>query len=233
MTHSKICWGDVMDDSTTPYRYRPGPGTTDNPSITVGGWAYEDEEQTRFAFICSSEGFGLPSFDDFIDSLPDGVAQQELLDWRQQAFNAHKTGNTPALRGWLQAAWTNWRARLTVDHVQPTVAMGLSHSKVQAEKGKAGAAARWGIGPDGNLRMDDIIKWLALSAEHAEEKAWELWPHFYAELDAQHLNPAEVEDTNDWKKSWITYDGQGKRDSITGKTFANKVAIHRSGKKSR
>lgn len=120
-----------MDDLTTPYRYKPGPGTIENPSITVGDWAYEDEEQTRFAFICASEGFGLPSFDDFIDSLPDGIAKEELLDWRKNAFNAFKNSNRAALRGWLQAAYTNWRARLTIDGIRPTLSMGTDISHIR------------------------------------------------------------------------------------------------------
>jgi len=108
-----------MTDKSTPTRFKTNAG------LTIGGWAYENEEQTRFAFRSSLMGFGMPSFDDFIDGLPDGIGKQELLDWRQQAFEAFKSGNQLALKGWLQAAYTNWKARLTVDGIREPLSYGL------------------------------------------------------------------------------------------------------------
>lgn len=205
----------------------------------------------RFAFTCSTMGFGLPSFDDFIDSLPEDIAKQELLDWRQQASKAFKNRNDLALKGWLQAAYSNWRIRLTVDDIRPTLSMGLDYSKSQSDKNKKMLEKRWALTDDG-LRIADIIEKLALSVEHSGETAEGLWSYFYRKLEDLHLNPDEQIHTNDkserdpllpnpgdqvksgnWKKNIITYDTQNGRTSITGKTFANVVSQHRSQKKSR
>jgi len=118
----------VEKASGTPKRYK----TTAGPN--VGGWAYETEEQTRFAFICSSEGFGLPSFDAFIDEQSDGEYKRELLDWRDRAFAAYQSGNRVALRGWLQAAWVSWSRTLERDHIRPTLARG--HKFTESKRGR-------------------------------------------------------------------------------------------------
>jgi len=101
----------------TPHRYK----TTED--LNIGGWTYESEEQTRFAFICSSEGFGLPSFDVFIDE-QEGEYKIELLEWRARAFAAYQAGNRAALRGWLQAAWVSWSRTIERDQFRPTLARG-------------------------------------------------------------------------------------------------------------
>ncbi len=120
--------------TSTPKRYQTTEG------VNVGGWAYDDEQQTRFAFICSAEGFGLPAFDAFIDAQPEGGYRLELLDWRAKAFAAHQSGNRAALRGWLQAAWTSWTATLTHDHIRPTLTRGYTF-----ETSKRGRSALYGL----------------------------------------------------------------------------------------
>ena len=124
-----------MSRTSTPRRGKTGSG------VSIGGWFYDDNEQTRFAFSCSLNGFGLPSYDDFIDSLPDGAAKQELLDWRQQALNASKSGNQLALKGWLQAMYVAWNFRMAIDRVQPTVSLGLKQQR-GPEANKANAKER-------------------------------------------------------------------------------------------
>jgi len=188
----------------------------------VDGWAYEDGEQTKFAYIAKIMNFALLSFDDFLDSMPDGITKQDLLDWRQQAFNAFKAGNALALKGWLQAMYVGWKLNLTIDGIQPRISMSLEHSRVQSDKGTRGAAVRWGLGEDGP-RMTEIIRKLAQSPEHKDETAPDLWGHLYAELDALHLNPVEHSGSDNRKASY-TCDGGGK---ITYGSFANDVSKFR------
>ena len=220
-----------MDDLTTPYRYNPGPGTTETLSITVGGWAYEDEEQQEFALTCGFWCFYWPSYDDFIDGLPECEAKQELLGWRQQAFKAFKSRNESALKGWLQALHVNRAYSLYRGDSQPLISVGLTYSESQSIKGKKGAEKRWAISDDGDseLKLTSIIENIALSPEHEDWKTKELWPALYAELDRLHLDPKEQIDS-DPRKSSITYGG--KREITFGR-FANAISEQRSKKKSR
>lgn len=79
--------------------------------------------------------------------------------------------------------------------------------------------------------MTDIVKILALSREHEDEKAHELWPYLYAALDESLLHPEEQEHATNWKKNSISYDTQNGHKSITGGQFANIVSGHRKTKK--
>ena len=121
-----------MTDTSTPRRFKTDSG------LTIGGRVYEDDEQTRFAISCSSIGLGLPSYGDFIDSISNGDEKQEMLDWREQAFNSFKSNNQLALKGWLQAMYAAWNFRLTIDDIRPNLSMSLDFSKSQAKKGKKG-----------------------------------------------------------------------------------------------
>jgi hypothetical protein len=98
--------------------------------LNIGGWPYVSEEQMRFAFICSSEGFGLPAFDAFIDE-QQGAYKIELLEWRARAFAAYRAGNRAALRGWLQAAWVSWSRTLERVHIRPTLARGHKFTEIK------------------------------------------------------------------------------------------------------
>lgn len=116
---------------STPKRHH------DPHRLVLDGWVYEDPEQMRFAKGCNRHNFGLPEFDDFIDGMEEGIAKDELLDWRQQAFKAFTDNNQHALKGWLQAAYCNWRSRLTIDGALPTLAKGVNQgegTKVNEEK---------------------------------------------------------------------------------------------------
>jgi hypothetical protein len=114
--------------SGTPPRFQTTSG------FNIGGWAYESEEQTRFAFICSSEGFGLPAFDDFVDSLPEGPAKDELTGWREKALSAFKRNDRAEMKAWLQNAWTVWKIHLTHEASRPTLDRG--HKFTESKRGR-------------------------------------------------------------------------------------------------
>ena len=108
-----------------------------------------------------------------------------------------------------------------------TAINGSAVFAIQSKRGKQGAEKRWAS----RDCIAGIIKNLALSREHEDETAEELWPAFFGELDNHQLSPQE-ESHLDWQKGRISYNTEKGRHSIAGKTFANKVSIHRS-KKSR
>lgn len=94
--------------------------------------------------------------------------------------------------------------------------------------------------PRGKIISDDgdgetigeIIGGLALSYEHQNDFAIEIWMPFFSELRHRHLNPKEVDHPIDQKKSYIEYDqANGKRKQITFGQFANIVSDYRTGKK--
>ena len=68
---------------------------------------------------------------------------------------------------------------------------GVKHCLEQARKAKL---KRGAVGEAGETIRDIICK-LAVSDEHREETAPELWPAFFGELDALHLDPKEIGDT--------------------------------------
>lgn len=208
----------------TPARYQATQG------VNVGGWAYESEEQTRFAFTCAFEGFGLPSFDDHIDTLPDCPVKADLLTWRSHAFSAFKSENKAALRGWLQAAWVVWKTDLTFDHIRPTLILGTNYSQSQSERAKK-PRAKLSPDSDGGPTIKEIISTLALSKseEFCEETAKGLWPHFFSRLDEILLNPEE-NGHDDEKKARISYDYKSTRKNITFGRFSNIVSESRKNK---
>jgi hypothetical protein len=210
---------------TTPARFPAGEGD----QISVGGLVYKDEEQTRFAVVCSGQVFGLPSFDNHIDALPDCPVKADLLAWRENAFNAFKTGNQSALRGWLQAAWVAWKCELTFDDIHRTLKMGDDYSRSQSSNAQK---KRGKLSSDG-ATMSDIVS--RLSTMHPEETAKEIWPHLYSELDQMCLNPSEHYDhdrPDDHAKLVVSYDHNGARKKITFGRFANIISECRQ-KKSR
>lgn len=206
---------------STPRRFQ----TTTEPN--VGGWAYESEEQKGFSTACINEHFGLPAFDAFIDEQPDGEYKRELLDWRGRAFAAYQSGNRAALHAWLQAAWVSWGRTLERDHIRPTLVIGDNHSRAQSKRAKK---PRGKLLPDSDNTIKDIISNLALSAEHCEETAKELWPHFFSKLDEMHLNPEESADEE--KKERIFFDYKNARKRFSFERFSNDVSEFRN-KKSR
>ena len=205
---------------TTPERYQTGT------ERNIGGWAYKDPEQMQFAIACGNEHFGLPAFDDHIDTLPDCPVKTDLLSWRENAFSAFKSGNRLALRGWLQAAWVAWKTELTFDDIHRTLQMGVEYSRGQSDKAKK---PRGKLPDDNNSTVADIVQKIA--SDHPEETAKELWPQFYSELDQRQLSPQE-HDAEVMAKCSISFDYRDSRKSITFGRFANIISEHRK-KKSR
>lgn len=205
---------------SSPKRYQTA---TDR---NIGGWAYEDAEQMQFAIACGNEHFGLPAFDNYIDTLQDCPVKTDLLNWREIAFGAFKSGNRLALCGWLQAAWVAWKCELTFDHTHHTLRIGADHSQAQSDRARK---PRGKLSPDSGLTIADTVS--RLSTEYPEETAKELWPHFYSELEQMHLYPQE-HDADDLNKCTISYDRNDTRKQITFGRFANLVSQSRK-KKSR
>jgi hypothetical protein len=106
-------------------------------------------EQSRFVFVCRLYGFNLPAFDAFADALPDGEGRRELLNLRAEALRAFKRDDELALRGWLHAMATNWRARKSLEHYRPIVAIGAPvqqgsvNAKRKAEHTRADREVKW------------------------------------------------------------------------------------------
>lgn len=118
----------------TPKRHKTKQG------FTVGGWAYDDQKQHFFAIKCWGLGVGLPSLDDFIDSMPEGKARNEMLDFRNSAFSAFSSNNTLALKGWLNALWVLWTFHRTVENIRPELRRGVTNKSSTSKGGKARAA---------------------------------------------------------------------------------------------
>jgi hypothetical protein len=104
----------------------------------------------------------------------------------------------------------------------PVHALGLEFRRSQSRR----ASRPRGKLADGRT-LNQVIAELALSPEHRDETALELWPHLYAELDRLTLNPEERRDPNAY-----TYDYRDRRKTITFGQFANVVSKSRRTQKS-
>jgi hypothetical protein len=79
--------------------------------------------------------------------------------------------------------------------------------------------------------INGLIEELALSPEHGNEKADELWPHFYASLEELDLEPVEIPHISDLRKRAYEYDTPtGDCRKMTYGRFANVVAKARKKK---
>jgi hypothetical protein len=76
----------------------------------------------------------------------------------------------------------------------------------------------------GGETINEIIGRLAKTM--GDERAKDLWPHFYSKLDEHTLNPKE-----DKEKGVIEYDFKGRRKPITFGTFEKVVSQYRTGRK--
>lgn len=73
-------------------------------------------------------------------------------------------------------------------------------------------------------KINELIKNLALSNEHIDESAKQLWTHFFSELDASEFDPEEIDHNTDLSKSAYEYNFLDKRKRITFGRFANIVS---------
>jgi hypothetical protein len=106
--------------------------------------------------------------------------------------------------------------------------VGLRHKETQSNRAKR---PRGRITEDGKT-INQIIADLVLRAEHRDETAKELWPHFSAELERYELNPTERPHPTDHKKCAYAYTVDGRPKRISYGQFANVVSRIRKSKKS-
>lgn len=133
-------------------------------------------------------------------------------------------GDLPSSINWIILANQSISAALAQWHSGAAIAMWRYVGKRRKTSSQNAQKSRGEIGK--------IIKTLAISPEHAEDSAKELWPHLFSALDREHKNPEEVNHATDLKKCCIWYDYNDRRKTITFGQFSNKVSAYRTGKKS-
>ena len=80
---------------------------------------------------------------------------------------------------------------------------------------------------DDGKTINMIISELAVSNEHKEEGAKELWPHLFLKLKDEGLDPKEIKHPDNLDKNYYLYDIKDKRKPIRFGTFANVVTKSR------
>jgi hypothetical protein len=103
--------------------------------------------------------------------------------------------------------------------IAPVVALGLKHKQTQRRRAQR---PRGKVTDDGRT-LKQIVEALVLRPDHREESAWELWPHFSAELDQLGLDPKEIEHS-DRRKIRYEYRCCDRLGKITYGQFANLVS---------
>lgn len=121
-------------------------------------------------------------------------------------------------------AWTLVSAAVAA----PIIEIGLRTKRAQSERAKKPRSRVTDFGET----LEQLIAELALDPQHRDSTAKDLWPHFFAELDTQELNPEEVNHPLDVTKCGYMYDFGSGRKKITFGRFANIVSQARR-KKSR
>lgn len=109
------------------------------------------------------------------------------------------------------------------------VRIGMRHAGAQ----KARAQKPRGKVTDDGKTVTQMIRALTLQPEYLNERAKELWPHFFAQLDSHGLYPREINHPIEPKKCAYVYETKNGIKQITYGRFANMVSQYRSRKKSR
>ena len=108
------------------------------------------------------------------------------------------------------------------------VEAGLNAKKAQQTRAREPRVKRY----DGTT-INEIIADLALSPEHRDKTAEELWPHFYARLEALGHSPEEILHPSEPRKCVYRYEFVEKHRQIGRGRFANVVATAREAAQSR
>jgi integrase len=119
------------------------------------------------------------------------------------------------------------KSGLAILHSKETAAdllYGQKYKKVQPEKARKSSSEVH----DKNLAINQIISMLAISSEHENEIAKELWAHFLSELNDRNLHPYQFDIKQDITKWKCEYDFRDNRESITFKQFSNIVSESRN-----
>lgn len=145
---------------------------------------------------CAFFGFDLESFDKWLDGLPDCGARKELTQRRQKVIEAleRRTDEDGRTRFNLEDSddikrhleWMMIRRREieTANAAAPLARQAKRQSDTQREK----ANKRWAD----QKEITELVTRLANNPEHRDLYPNELWPHFYATLEDQMLDPVEV-----------------------------------------
>jgi hypothetical protein len=105
----------------------------------------------------------------------------------------------------------------------PIYRTGIEHKDAQRLRAKRPRPKT----TEGSQTVHSIVKQLALSSEHRDETAWELWPLFSQKLDDAESSPEEHYHS-DRKKSSYTYEpSNGTMASMTFGRFANLISEFR------
>jgi hypothetical protein len=118
---------------------------------------------------------------------------------------------------------------VSVTVAAPIYRIGLSHKEAQRLRAKK---PRSKLTEDGQP-IPSIIEQLALSPDHRDETAEELWGHFFHKLDEAKLRPKEKHHSDPRKCAYTYKPYNGTETSITYGRFANLVSKYRKNHVSR
>lgn len=125
--------------------------------------------------------------------------------------------DNPACSRDTDDAW----ALVAATEVAGTIAIAERARQAQRQRAKK---SRGRLTDDG-VTVRQVIQDLASKPQHIDAETKQLWPHFFAELDALGLDPYEAAPGSDAAKWKISYDNvKGMRRTITFGRFANVVS---------
>ncbi len=179
---------------------------------------YDDVNELSFALACGVHGLDLLSFDQWIQDFPTGEAHQELIEWRWRAFEAFMRQDFECFFGWANAMHTNWKARVSINTLEPDARLGLKYRDSQSEKAKKTRLI------DNRFSMKEQAARLAKI--HPGETAKQLFNHLFAALEESGLSPSEPDDA---PLRYEYFDGVKTR-PIKFKTFETYVSQSRKGR---
>ena len=175
---------------------------------------YESSEEMDFAIACANHDLGLPSFDEFIDSLPNGVGKDELMWLRNETLRAYLEDNESAFLGWLQAMWLRWSIALNLPRLWPTLLHG---EKFQNSK-------------RGYSKLYRVAEKILID-NGADYPAKDVWRKLESLAKKGHPAIQEVEgdvDSDEAKHVFVYWiDDKGKEQKTSFKQFQSQLSGHR------
>ncbi|MGV0953790.1 MAG: hypothetical protein ACOYBQ_10195 [Fluviibacter sp.] len=182
-----------------------------------GTCVYDDINELPFAFACGVHGLDLMSFDKWMHDFPQGEAHQELREWRWRAFEAFIGQDFECFFGWANAMHANWKARISIDTLEPNARLGLKHRENQRKRAKKARLI------DDRFSMKRQAAQLAKT--YPKETAKELFNHLFAALEELGFSPREPDEA---PLRYEYSDGANAR-TIKFKTFEGYVSQSRKG----
>lgn len=170
-----------------------------------------------FKVFCVFEGFDLDRFDEWLADQDQPDLVEQMTGQRKAAFDHFAAGREDDAVARIDAIWYRWQY---LQNIRPTAQIGDQYRQDQRARATAGADARWSA----QRVLADCIKRLK-APRFSEYRKHELWPELWSLLDQLELDPQEVEDPVDMRRSVITWDGGGR---ITFGAFQNRMNRRKS-----